>query len=66
MIEQEDYLNIVIGDKLGKGRFCTVKKAIGTYVNEGIEVPYAIKIYKKNMLKAIKVVKLEGLSDMVK
>ena len=56
----------MIGDKLGKGRFCTVKKAIGTYVNEGIEVPYAIKIYKKNMLKAIKVVKLEGLSDMVK
>jgi hypothetical protein len=66
VIEQEDYIKIVIGEKLGKGRFCTVKKAIGTYIGEDLDVPYAIKIYKKEKLKAIKVVKLMGLSDMVK
>ena len=56
----------MIGEKLGKGRFCTVKKAVGIYCKEGVEVPYAVKIYKKDKLKAIKVVKLEGLSDMVR
>jgi hypothetical protein len=60
------YLEVEIKETLGKGRFCKVKRVLGHYEEENAKnIPYAIKIFEKSLLKAIKINTMDGMSNML-
>ena len=60
MIRVPEYIDLVLTEKIGEGRFCPVKRAIGTYVEGGDVVPYAIKIYNRRKLKSMRTTNNQG------
>jgi serine/threonine protein kinase len=61
-----DYIELVFQETLGKGRFCKVKKALGAYPKFGEkDIPYAIKIFNKQQLKSTPFYKMEKLTNML-
>ena len=60
------YLELEIRETLGKGRFCKVKRALGHYEAEDAKnIPYALKIFEKSLLKKIKINTMDGMSNML-
>ena len=61
-----NYMEIEFQETLGQGRFCKVKRALGSYEAEDSKnIPYAIKIYNKTKLKKITCSTMEKMCTML-
>jgi hypothetical protein len=65
-IKQGDFFHADFKETLGQGRFCKVKRVNGHFPSaEEYNIPYAVKIFKKGMLRSIPWNTLLKLSTML-
>lgn len=51
---KSDFISLTLTSLMGKGSFCSVKRSIGTYIENDEKVPYAVKVYDRLRLKSMK------------
>ena len=68
-VPSEDvFFELVLGDTLGSGRYCKVKKALGEYCTgnpDDKNIPYAVKVFNKREMKGQMIMLPTGISNML-